>query len=371
MLRLALILWIGASPAVAESLRVASFNASLSRSAPGQLIRALENRDDPQVAAVIGIVTEIAPDIILINEFDHDLDGIALAAFQGRLKAAGLDLPHAYAGATNTGLLTGLDLNGDGSATGPEDAFGYGRFPGQYGMALLSRHPITSVRSFRTLVWRDQPGSLMPLEAVSEEAQPVLRLSSKSHWDARVETPSGPLHLLASHPTPPVFDGPEDLNGRRNHDEILLWVRYLDGEPLRDDAGEVAGPPDNPLVVLGDLNADPFDGDSRRGALAALLSHPRLQDPEPVSDGAVAAAARQGGVNDDHRGPAAQDTADWNDRRGPGNLRADYVLPSRELTVTGSGVYWPAPGEPGHAWIGDGRPVSSDHRLVWVDITFD
>ncbi|MEL6677504.1 MAG: endonuclease/exonuclease/phosphatase family protein [Pseudomonadota bacterium] len=368
---LALILAIGAGPALADSLRVATFNASLSRSAPGMVLEALQREDDAQVAAVGAILAEVSPDIVLINELDYDLDGRALEALGTRLAEAGLDLPHRFAEAPNTGYLTGLDLNGDGSATGPEDAFGWGRFPGQYGMAVLSRLPIAGHRAFRTLVWADQPDSLIPREAIVGEALPLLRLSSKSHWDVTIDTPGGPLHLLASHPTPPVFDGPEDLNGRRNHDEILLWVRYLDGAALTDDAGRTAPLPDAPVVVLGDLNADPFDGDARRAALAALLAHPRLQDPAPESTGAAEAATRQGGFNARHRGPAAQDTADWNDRRGPGNLRVDYVLPSADLRVTGAGVFWPAPGEPGAEWIGTGRPVSSDHRLVWVDIAFD
>ncbi len=52
------------------------------------------------------------------------------------------------------------------------------------------------------------------------------------------------LHLLASHPTPPAFDGPEDRNGRRNHDEIRFWNDYLDRAEIgyiRDDAGLAGG----------------------------------------------------------------------------------------------------------------------------------
>ena len=73
------------------------------------------------------------------------------------------------------------------------------------------------------------------------------------------------------------------------------------------------------------------------------------------------------------RGPAAQDTADWRDHPGPGNMRVDYVLPSTGLTITGAGVFWPKPDNPLARLIapdptGGRRPVSSDHRLVWVDI---
>jgi hypothetical protein len=46
------------------------------------------------------------------------------------------------------------------------------------------------------------------------------------------------------------------------------------------------------------------------------------------------------------------------------------VLPDRRLAVVGAGVFWPADGEPHRRLVGDGsRIVSSDHRLVWVDLT--
>jgi hypothetical protein len=51
--------------------------------------------------------------------------------------------------------------------------------------------------------------------------------------------------------------------------------------------------------------------------------------------------------------------------------RADYVLPSRTgWSVAGGGVFWPAPAEPGAAWIAD-RAASSDHRLVWLDLRLE
>ena len=143
--------------------------------------------------------------------------------------------------------------------SGPGDAYGYGRFPGQYGMAVLSRFPIDpdESRAFAGLLWKDFPDALLPVDETgapfpSAEAQSVMRLSSKSHWDVAVQTPGGVLRLLASHPTPPVFDGREDLNGKRNHDEILFWVRYLDGMAFTDDAGRTAPFSGEPFVVLGD-----------------------------------------------------------------------------------------------------------------------
>jgi len=115
---------------------------------------------------------------------------------------------------------------------------------------------------------------------------------------------------------------------------------------------------------LGDANLDPEDGAGLHEAIRDLLADPRLQDPRPASAGAAAAARLQGGANTRQTGDPAQDTADWKDTPGPGNLRVDYVLPSRDLKVTTSGVVWPAPGAP----LADAAGTASRHHLVWVDV---
>jgi len=365
--------------AVAETVRVATFNASLTRTGPGLLLRAIEKGKDAQISNVVGIIQHIRPDILLINEFDYDVEMRAARAFQEMLRTQGaaIDYPYWFTTEPNTGRLSGFDLNNDGKTAGPDDAFGYGTFPGQYGMLLLSRYPIRTdeTRSFANLLWRDLPGATLPTHAdgtpfPSPDAQAVMRLSSKSHWDVPIETPNGPLHILASHPTPPVFDGPENRNGLRNADEIKFWSLYLDGQAIQDDTGQTAPIQPRPSVVLGDLNSDPRDGDSSHDAISKLIAHPALQDPAPTSAGGTNAAA-QGPANKNHQTDPAQDTADWNDTRGPGNLRVDYVLPSKDLTVIDAGIFWPAPGDPLHPLLGSGKALSSDHRLVWVDINWD
>ena len=181
------------------------------------------------------------------------------------------------------------------------------------------------------------------------------------------------VHLLASHPTPPVFDGPEDRNGRRNYDEIRLWADYVGagrGSYLYDDAGKRGGLARGAhFVIAGDQNSDPFDGDSVPGAAQLLLEHHWINaDVVPTSAGAVEASALQGGANATHRGNPAHDTADFADVPGPGNLRADYVLPSRQLTVRGGGVFWPVRSDPLFRLTGVFPFPSSDHRLVWLDV---
>ena len=194
-----------------------------------------------------------------------------------------------------------------------------------------------------------------------------LRLSSKSHWDIEVKIDDQSVHFLVSHPTPPVFDGPEDRNGTRNHDEIRLWADYV--EPQRsayiyDDSGAQGGLPGNSkFVIAGDLNADPVDGDSSAGAILQLLEHPKIDAScVPTSEGAEQAGREQNGKNLEHKGLHAADTGDFNDKY-TGNMRIDYVLPSATIKVVGCGVFWPASGQDGH----DLTNVS-DHHLVWLDV---
>lgn len=358
----------GEPPAKPEgAVRVAVFNAALSRRDPGALAQELRLGGSPQIDAVAEIIQRVAPDILLLNEFDRDARLVALDLFRetlrdGRGGAEGLDYPHVFAAPSNTGALSGADLDGDGKVARPRDAFGFGWFEGQYAMALLSRLPLGDARTFQTQKWADMPGALLPRDHYGDAAG-LLRLSSKSHWDVEATLPDGRrLRLLASHPTPPVFDGPEDANGRRNHDEIRFWVDYVSGRGwMTDDDGRAGGLPEaDGWVVLGDLNADPEDGDGRPGAIRDLLDI--AQDPRPASAGGAEAA------DPAHRGDPALDTADWRQRGGPGALRVDYVLPSPEWDVAGAGVFWPAPGHPLRRLVGDGGIVSSDHRLVWVDL---
>jgi hypothetical protein len=317
---------------------------------------------------------------VLLNEFDYDpdvdsatlLNDNYLSQSQNGQKPIRYD--YQFRAPVNSGVDSGLDLDGNGVKGEPEDAWGFGRFPGQYGMLVLSRFPINAERSrtFQFFRWADLPDAHKPLKPDGSRFYPDtvwrrLRLSSKSHWDVLINVKKQRLHLLAFHATPPVFDGPENRNGWRNFDEIRFWVNYLApaaGLYLVDDAGQTGGlPPYQRFVIAGDFNADPVDGDAIKGAAAQLLHHPRInRSCTPTSEGGPQAAAQQGGVNQKQRGDPAGDTADLNDASA-GNLRLDYLLPDKDLTVTGCGVFWPRTDQPEHELIN-----VSDHRLVWLDI---
>nr|WP_246371227.1 endonuclease/exonuclease/phosphatase family protein [Lysobacter penaei] len=373
-----------ATPMTSTPLRLATFNTSLYDERAGGLVERLQG-DDANARRIAAVLQRVRPDIVLLNEFDFDDAHAAAGLFQRRyLEVAQpgggepLSYPYRYLAPVNTGVPSGLDLDGNGRAGGEgrdrgNDAWGYGLHPGQYGMLLLSRFPIDAdaARTFRTLRWSTMPGARQPADPTTgaawypPEVWSRLRLSSKSHWDVPVRTPSGTLHVLAAHPTPPVFDGPENRNGARNADEIRLWREYISGgDPawLCDDAGHCGGLAEAArFVILGDYNNDPADGDGEHEAIVELLEHPRvMRMPTPRSEGAVQAAASYPGLP--RIGSPAHATGDYGPRTG--TLRLDYVLPSTGMAHRGSGVFWPAPGAPGAELL-----QASDHRLVWVDVT--
>ena len=369
----------GATP---EPVRFATFNASLNRFNAGDLVSDLSTPDNAQAKVIAEIIQRTRPEVLLINEFDFapaavDLfrDNYLEASQNG---ADPISYPYSFIAPSNTGIPSGHDLNNDGFVGGPDDAFGFGFFPGQFGMVVYSQYPIVGARTFQNFLWRDMPGALLPVDPstgegwYSPEELDVFRLNSKSHWDVEIEIGRKQVHFLVSHPTPPVFDGPEDRNGTRNHDEIRFWADYV--IPSRsgyiyDDLGVSGGiERGEPFVIAGDQNSDPLDGDSIPGSIQQLLDHPLINDKmTPSSTGGVWASETQGGANETHLSDPAHDTADFSDI-APGNLRADYVLPSKQLRIVDSAVFWPAEGEPFFELTGTFPFPSSDHRLVWVDV---
>jgi 3-phytase len=401
---------LAAPPALANgghdrdrTIRFATFNASLNRDHAGDLIAAMQTGTDPQIRNVAEIIQRVRPDVLNINELDFVRDEQALELFQrnylsvSQNGARPIFYPFRFVAESNTGIASGKDLNNNGQVvTTPEtpgygdDAFGFGQFPGQFGLGVLSRFPIDRrhARTFQHFLWKDMPGALLPDDPAtpapkdwySPDELAIFRLSSKSHWDLPIRVGDDKeIHFLVSHPTPPVFDGPEDRNGTRNHDEIRFWSDYVTpgaGGYIYDDQGGRGGLRGERFVIAGDMNADPFDGDSTQNAIQQLLENPRINTSNPpTSPGGPEQAKLQDRINDTHRGDPKFDTADFNDN-APGNLRADYVLPDRGTQIRSSFVFWPLQSDPLFRLVGlftPGVPTgngfpSSDHRLVAVDL---
>jgi Endonuclease/Exonuclease/phosphatase family len=371
----------------AADVRFSTFNASLNRNFAGQLVSDLSTPNNTQAKAVAEIIQRARPDVLLINEFDFA--PAALGLFQdnylsiSQRGAAPISYPHRFIAPSNTGVPSGFDLNNNGVIGGPDDALGFGFFPGQFGMAVYSMYPIdtANARTFQTFLWKDMPGARLPDDpntaAPADWYSPaelgIFRLSSKSHWDLPIRVEGNTVHFLVSHPTPPVFDGPEDRNGTRNFDEIRFWADYISpgrSGYIYDDAGTRGGlKPGEPFVIAGDQNSDPLDGDSIPGAIQQLIEHPLVNTKfTPSSPGAVQQNALQGGANLTHRSDPRFDTADFADT-APGNLRADYVLPRKNLQIVDGAVFWPLNTDPLFVPVGVFPFPSSDHRLVWIDVT--
>ena len=360
-----------------KQIRFATFNIAMGLESEDELYNRLVSAEDDALKKVASVIQQVRPDVLLLNEFDwYELDATYLFIDnyldKPQFGNAPISYEHTLSGAVNTGSVSGLDLDNNGVWGEPADAWGFGKFPGQYGMVVLSAYPLKLERSFRFFKWSDMPDALVPLNPdrsdwYPQEVYKQLRLSSKSHWDVSLQIEGQTIHFLVSHPTPPVFDGPEDRNGARNHDEIRLWADYIDPDRssyIYDDTRITGGLPGGThFVIAGDLNADPVDGDSRPDAILQLLNHPKVNAScEPASKGAAEASHQQGGKNLEQKGDPALDTGDFNDKYA-GNMRIDYVLPSATLNTAACGVFWPSEGEPGHDIVD-----VSDHHLVWLDI---
>ena len=299
---------------------------------------------DPQIDATISVIRAAAPDILVLQDFDYDAEEIALSAFSAMLAQAGIDFPYQFTLRPNSGRMTPFDLDGNGRSGDGQDAEGYGRFNGQGGMAILSRFPIADgVVDFSRLLWSQMPEAEAH-DLYSDDILQTLPLFSVGAWQVPIILPDGDqFHLLTTHATAPVFDGPEDRNGRRNADVLRFWQNYIGGwappemEPLSA----------TDFALIGTLNLDPTQGEGHRDVLRALLSHPALQDVRPRS--------RAGAI----------ETTDWPDP-DPGDLRVDYILPAASLTITDHGVLW---GQQDEA-LATAVAAASDHRLVWLDIEF-
>ncbi|MCB0717923.1 MAG: endonuclease/exonuclease/phosphatase family protein [Bacteroidetes bacterium] len=372
-----------------EQLRFMEFNAEDIRTSD------LRDGSNPRLRQLAEIVQAYRPDVLMISEFAYDYEGVAgydsstgegangdrlIRNYLGVPQREGLEpISYSYfARPTNTGVASGLDLDNSGNVSTEfppvqtagadgqaprqtreereygNDAWGFGTFPGQYGMLLLVRPDIeiltNRTRTFQHFKWSQMPGALEPADSLgnkwySSEEWQAFRLSSKSHWDVPIRLENGGIvHLLLAHPTPPAFDGPEQRNKKRNHDEIRFWGDYIRGaDYIVDDAGRRGGLPDGAsFVIMGDLNADVDEGSSFGNPVEQFLfSNSRVNSSfVPRADSMGAALFER---------LDADDTAQW-------GLRVDYVLPSSDLTVVDGGIVR----RPGY--------IVSDHFPVWLDV---
>ncbi|MGY3943969.1 endonuclease/exonuclease/phosphatase family protein [Aeromonas tecta] len=372
-------------------------------------------KDVQQIRNIAEIIQRTRPDVFLLNEFDNDGKGESsadLQAFNSNYLAHPqhadvqvISYPVMQNFATNTGLMSGQDLNLDGKVnSGPDDAWGFGNYHGQYAFAVMSKYPIDTkgIRTFQHFKWKDMPGETnpviddcnnpkAPIPAGRQCGQPwydaaawaQFPLSSKNHADVPVlvKTAKGEevIHFLISHPTPPIFGNAARHNVKHNRAEVAFWQDYVEAASyMVDDAGKAGGLPAGArFVIAGDLNADPQLGDGDLSAIQDLHNHVLVN--QAVTNGALIPVS-QGGPECLASQP---DQCKRNNNRptperitSSSGLQLDHLIPSANLNAVASGVFWPASFEPGYhlvydAKLGIAKGVSSDHRLVWVDFELD
>ncbi|PJE80148.1 hypothetical protein CI610_00873 [invertebrate metagenome] len=407
-----------------KKIRFATFNISFDRNSYSTLVKEMSTPSEQQGARfqqprnIAEILQRVRPDVVLLNEFNNDGSGKDMRAINGfranylavsQNGAEPVSYPYAYNFATNTGKqIKGMDLNKDGKINeGPDDALGFGRYHGQYAFAVLSRYPLdeSNLRTFRHFKWKDiRPQN--PVITDKESCQRILGrartycekrvgkpwysdfewnnipMSAKNHADLPIQFPNGQtIHFLISHPTPSMADNPVQHNTLHNLDEVKFWADYISDSTqnryIYDDNRQRGGlSPEADFVIAGDLNADPVAGDGKKDAIKRLLNHKRINpqvtgNHSPVSRGAVEYVSQ---------GVDCRETSYPERITHIGNLHLDYVLPSSSLKVTATGVFWPDDTEKYGYLVKKpycrhpenkncyGKEVSSDHRLVWVDI---
>ena len=362
-----------------------------------------------QIQNVAEVIQRTKPDVFVLAEFDNNgfaTDSGAIDDFQRNYLSIaqhklvkGIEYPYTKDIPTNTGDLSGYDLDNDGKVSLPDDAWGFGQYHGQYAFAIFSKYPFgDGYRSFQNFKWNSMPGEKNPVIDVcnnpdipipadkvcgspwySEAAWSELPVSSKNHVDLPVLIPyqnnqTLPVHMLVSHPTPPIFDASARRNYKRNRAEVKFWKDYISGESyFVDDSGSGGGLASGSLfVIAGDLNADPDQGDGDRATIVDLMKNSLVNTAATVSGSQPTSRGGQEYLR------SSDCTRNCNRSKGNtitsvSGLRLDHVMPSAGLTVMHSGVYWPATGEPGRhlvydAKLGSSKGVSSDHRMVWVDV---
>ena len=371
-----------AQPESARSRCASRPTTSRSTATPqGQLVSDLSTPDNAQAKAVAEVIQRTDPDVVLLNEFDYVEGGAAVDLFRDNyLEVAAQrcrcrsstptpsshpSTPVSRAASTSTTTAPSV------AVTTPSGS-GCSRASTAWSSSPSTRSRPTAVRTFQKFLWKDMPGNVLPTSWYSPQEQDILRLSSKSHWDVPSPSASAPstswLRTRRRRPS----------TVRRTATAAATTTRSASG-PTTSRRARVATStttqgargglnPSESFVILGDYNADPADGDSYDGAIHQLLGNRRIVDPQATSEGAVEAARLQGGANLTHEGDPKYDTADFADG-APGNLRVDYTLLSRSFTVRDAGVFWPVLADPLSRLTGVFPFPTSDHRLVWADVT--
>ena len=352
-----------------NSLRVATYDANLTRPTAGELFEELSAPGTEDATEVANVIQTVRPDVLVLTGIDVHGGDELVDAFNtnylavGHENNGGITYPYSYTAPSNAGVESGADLDRDGTIGGPGDALGYGDFPGQSSMIVYSKYPIDTegIRDFTSLPWSKMPDNNIP-DDVTDLERDILPLASVSHWDVPIDVDGETIHVLASS----AADASKNEHGSaRNQDQIRFWQDYLDEDTdyITDHRGE-RGPLEDgeQFVIAGSLKADPQgDGPADPTAITSLLASDEITDPQPART--LASSALGSGALPDspgdryHTAPSPAGDSD--------SYRADYVLVSSDMTVTDSGVLETG-GDVAGGFFGM-QPTNGANHLVWTD----
>lgn len=365
----------GGSLVTPEKVRIAQFNLR------EMTTYKLMTQTDVQANAAAEIIARFSPDILSINELQFDIQGIPSASSPGapsNTSWGGFNVPgaenpkrlgdrvHAAGGPSYENLFQSVGNSGfywQGSTLGLDWYIlrGWGEFPGRFNTAILSRFPILvdQVRVIADFAWEDLPDNKIALMKTETgiDVPPGFPLFEKALNIVPVQLGDVVLHLVLLHPVAPAFD---PINTYRNYDELHALRLFLDGqlpgvEPL---------PADAKFVIIGDLNADPEEGDSIGGAIQQILSHPDVTNVFPAGSGTK---GKGGKYNSYLSGCGRDDGSTVTDPGAKYQMQLDYVLPSKNLgEPLDSLLFWP-----NHTTDPEDfelRCQASDHSFLYVDL---
>lgn len=223
------------TPTEAGELRFLSYNLknylTMSRYVDGKRID--RGKPETEIVPLVELIVEAKPDVVGLCEIGTLKD---LRDLQGRLKEAGLDLPHH-------------------EHAGGEDKVRR--------LALLSRHPIAATNS-------QGAGGTLKYQSVDGEGKPTTFAMQRGILDATVEVKGQKIRFLGVHlkSKRPIPQGKQDL--MRRHEAYLL----------RKHADDIlAKTPNTLLCVYGDFN------DTRRESPVRAIQGPYNSERylEPLS----------------------------------------------------------------------------------------
>ncbi|MDO6541074.1 endonuclease/exonuclease/phosphatase family protein [Photobacterium sanguinicancri] len=363
-----------------------------------------------QIRNVTETIQRVRPNAFVLAEFNNDGTGEDMTAINGfhdnylaysQNDQRPISFMFKKNIATNTGKASGFDLDRDGKKTDVNnDAWGFGGYHGQYAFAIFSQFEIDekNVRTFQNFKWKDMPGEknitivdcklsktgcptgMKEGDAwYTDEAWQQMPLSSKNHVDVPlvIPTPAGNevIHFLVSHPAPPIFNNVANHNYEHNRAELKFWNDYINAQSyFYDDNGKTGGlTVGSKFVIAGDMNADAMKGDGDRRMIADLLKSHYVNTDATIGSYAPSSKGGQECFDLGHCKAENSNTPYPEAITSVSGLRLDYVIPSANLAVNNSGVFFPSSSEDGYHLVydkdlGASKGVTSDHRMVWVDL---